>query len=87
MPATGPQYDLGSKLTWMVQAQELVATARCMAASGYHISDRPAPFDLAMFADNTQMPDLPSIARTHEFVAGRLQLVDHLGHRRLAHPG
>jgi hypothetical protein len=68
-PATGPQYDLGSKLIWMVRAQELRATARCMAASGYHISDRPTPFDLAMFADNTQMPDLPRIARTHEFVS------------------
>jgi hypothetical protein len=68
VPATGPQNDLGSKLVWMVQAQELHATAKCMAASGYHISDRPAPFNLAMFADNTQMPDLPRIARTHEFV-------------------
>ena len=67
-PATGPQYDLGTKLIWMVQAQELHATARCMAASGYHISDQPAPFDLAAYADNTQMPDLPRIARTHEFV-------------------
>src|SRR6202042_2892005 len=67
VPATGPQYDLGSKLTWMVQAQELVVTARCMAASGYHISDRPAPSDPGSFADNTQMPDLPRIARTHEF--------------------
>jgi hypothetical protein len=68
VPATGPQYDLGSKLNWMVQAQELSATERCMAASGYHISDRPAPFNLANFADNTQMPDLPRIARTHQFV-------------------
>ena len=68
VPATGPQFDLGAKLEWMVQAQELHATAKCMAASGYHISDRPAPFNLAMFADNTQMPDLPRIARTHEFV-------------------
>jgi hypothetical protein len=68
VPATGPQYDLGSKLNWMVQAQELSATARCMAASGYHISDQPAPFNLANFANNTQMPDLPRIARTHQFV-------------------
>ena len=68
-PATGPQYDLGSKLTWMIDAQQLSATARCMAASGYHISDQQAPFNLAMFANNTQMPDLPRIARTHEFVA------------------
>jgi hypothetical protein len=67
VPATGPQYDAGSKLTWMVQARELAATARCMAASGYHISDQPAPFDPGSFADNTQMPDLPRIARTHEF--------------------
>jgi hypothetical protein len=67
-PATGPQYDLGSKLNWMVQAKELRSTARCMAASGYHISDQPTPFNLAMFADNTQMPDLPRIARTHQFV-------------------
>lgn len=69
VPATGPQYDLGSKLNWMVRAQELRATARCMAASGYHVSGQPAPFNLATFADNTQMPDLPRIARTHEFVA------------------
>ena len=68
MPATGPQYDLGSKLNWMMQARELHVTARCMAASGYHISDQPAPFDMATYADNTQMPDLPRIARTHEFV-------------------
>ena len=68
LPATGPQYDAGSKLDWMVQTQELHATARCMAASGYHISDQPAPFNLATNADNTQMPDLPRIARTHEFV-------------------
>ena len=68
VPATGPQFDLGAKLEWMVQAQELHATAKCMAASGYHISDRPTPFNLAMFADNTQMPDLPRIAGTHEFV-------------------
>jgi hypothetical protein len=68
-PATGPQYDLGSKLTWMVQARELPATATCMAASGYHISDRPAPFDLAAYANNTQMPDVPRIARTREFVS------------------
>jgi hypothetical protein len=67
VPATGPQYDAGSKLTWMVQARELAATARCMAASGYHISDQPAPFDPGSFADNTQMPDLPRIARTHQF--------------------
>jgi hypothetical protein len=68
VPATGPQYDLGSKLIWMVGAQELRATTRCMAASGYHISDQPAPFNLALYADNTQMPDLPRIARTHQFV-------------------
>jgi hypothetical protein len=68
VPATGPQFDLGSRLEWMMRAQELQATARCMAASGYHISDQPAPFNLASFADNTQMPDLPRIARTHAFV-------------------
>jgi hypothetical protein len=67
-PATGLQYDLGSKLNWMVHAQELHATAKCTAAAGYHISDQPAPFDMATYADNTQMPDLPRIARTHEFV-------------------
>jgi hypothetical protein len=71
-PATGPQYDLGSKLTWLVQAHELSATTRCMAASGYHISDRQSPFSLGMIADNTQMPDLPRIARTHEFVGAPL---------------
>lgn len=67
-PATGPMYDDGTKLTWMVQAGELRGTARCMAAAGYHISGQPAPFDPAAFADNTQMPDLPRIARTHQFV-------------------
>jgi hypothetical protein len=67
-PATGPMYDDGTKLMWMIQARELQATARCMAAAGYHISDHPGPFDPAAFADNTQMPDLPRIARTHEFV-------------------
>ena len=68
VPATGPQFDLGSKLEWMMRAQELQATAKCMAAAGYHISNQPAPFNLASFADNAQMPDLPRIARTHEFV-------------------
>jgi hypothetical protein len=67
-PATGPQYDRGTKLIWMVHAQELPAQARCMAASGYNISSQPAPFNLSDYADNTQMPDLPRIARTHEFV-------------------
>lgn len=67
-PATGPQYDRGTKLYWMIQAAELPAVARCMAAAGYHISDRPAPFDIGSYADNVQMPDLPRIARTHEFV-------------------
>jgi len=67
-PATGPMYDQGTKLTWMIRAGELQSTARCMAAAGYHISDQPAPFDPAAYADNTQMPDLPRIARTHEFV-------------------
>ncbi len=69
-PATGPQYDRGTKLLWLVRAHELVATARCMAAAGYRISAKSAPFNLAAFADNTQMPDLPRIARTHEFVSG-----------------
>jgi hypothetical protein len=67
-PATGPMYDEGTKLNWMIQAGVLRGTARCMAAAGYHISDQPAPFDPAASADNTQMPDLPRIARTHEFV-------------------
>jgi hypothetical protein len=69
-PATGPQYDRGSKLIWLVRGQELRATARCMARWGYHISAEPAPFNLATFADNSQMPDLPRIASTHEFVSG-----------------
>jgi hypothetical protein len=67
-PATGPQYDRGTKLIWMIQAAELPVVARCMAQSGYHVSARPAPFDPTAYADNTQMPDLPRIARTHEFV-------------------
>lgn len=67
-PATGPQYDQGGRLIYMVRAKELRATARCMAASGYHISGKAAPYNLADFADNTQMPDLPRIARTHQFV-------------------
>jgi hypothetical protein len=49
-----------------------------MAAAGYHISDHPGPFDPAAFADNTQMPDLPRIARTHEFVPlGGLSVPDY----------
>lgn len=67
-PATGPLYDTGMKLLWLIQARELRSTAGCMAAAGYHISGQAAPFDQAAFADNTQMPDLPRIARTHEFV-------------------
>jgi hypothetical protein len=67
-PATGPMYDYGTKLIWMIQARQLGGTARCIAASGYRISGQSGPFDPAAFADNGQMPDLPRIARTHEFV-------------------
>jgi hypothetical protein len=67
-PATGPQYDRGGELIWMLHAHELRAQARCMAGLGYHISGTPPPFELGEFADNTQMPDLPRIARTHQFV-------------------
>jgi hypothetical protein len=67
-PATGMQYDRGGQLTWMLQALELRAQARCMARLGYHISVTLPPFNLGDFADNTQMPDLPRIARTHQFV-------------------
>jgi hypothetical protein len=67
-PTTGPQYDLGGKLIWMLHAQELRATARCLAGLGYHISGTLPPFNLGAFADNTQMPDLPRIASTHQFV-------------------
>lgn len=68
VPATGPQYDQGTRLIWLVRGKELRATASCMAASGYHISGASQPFNLATYADNTQWPDLPRIARTHEFV-------------------
>lgn len=67
-PATGPQYDRGGKMVWMLRAQELRSSARCMAMQGYHISDKSSPYNIADFADNSQMPDLPRIARTHEFV-------------------
>jgi hypothetical protein len=67
-PATGLQYDRGGQLIWMLHAQELRGQARCLAGLGYHISDTLAPFNLADFADNTQMPDLPRIASTHQFV-------------------
>jgi hypothetical protein len=68
-PATGPQYDHGSKLTWEVQGLEVPVESRCMAALGYHVPDSPGPFHLAGFADNTQWPDLPRIAKDHEFVS------------------
>jgi hypothetical protein len=68
-PATGPQYDQGTRLIWLVHGKELRATASCMAASGYHVSGASQPFNLATYADNTEWPDLPRIARTHEFVA------------------
>jgi len=67
-PATGPQYDRGSQLIWMLHAQELRGQARCLAGLGYHIRLKLTPFSLGDFADNTQMPDLPRIARTHQFV-------------------
>jgi hypothetical protein len=67
-PATGLQYDQGGQLIYEVRAKEQVASARCAAAAGYRISDTVAPYNLADFADNTQMPDLPRIARTHQFV-------------------
>jgi hypothetical protein len=70
VPATGLQYDRGGKLLWMLHGQYLRASARCMAGLGYHISARQPPYNLADFADNSQMPDLPRIARTHEFVGG-----------------
>ena len=68
-PATGPQYDRGGKLVWTLRARELRSSARCMAQQGYHISDASSPYNLADFADNSQMPDLPRIARTHAFVS------------------
>ncbi|HYK30206.1 MAG TPA: hypothetical protein VEV61_19775 [Streptosporangiaceae bacterium] len=68
VPATGPQYDAGSRLLYLIQVRELQATAKCMAAAGYHISDQAAPFNLSTYADNSQMPDLQRIASTHEFV-------------------
>jgi hypothetical protein len=67
-PATGSQYDRGSQLVWMLHAQELRDATRCLAGLGYHTSDKLPPFNLGDFADNTQMPDLPRIARTHQFV-------------------
>jgi hypothetical protein len=66
-PATGQQYDRGGKMVWMLRAKELRSTARCMAGKGYHISDETSPYNLGDFADNSQMPDLPRIARTHQF--------------------
>ena len=42
--------------------------SRCMAARGYHFPGSQGAFDLAEFADNTQWPDLPRIAKYHEFV-------------------
>jgi hypothetical protein len=68
-PATGPQYDRGSKVIWMMRVQELRSSAECMARLGYHISDAHSPYNLADFADNSQMPDLPRIASTRQFVA------------------
>ena len=67
-PATGLQYDRGGQLLWRLHAQELRGEARCLAGLGYHISVTLPPFSLGYFADNTQMPDLPRIARTHQFV-------------------
>jgi hypothetical protein len=67
-PATGPQYDHGSKLMWTVRGLEIPVVSRCMAARGYHFPSSQGPFDLAEFADNTQWPDLPRIAKYHEFV-------------------
>jgi hypothetical protein len=67
-PATGLQYDRGGQLTWMLQALELRAQARCMAGLGYHINGTLPPYNLGDFANNTQMPDLPRIASTHQFV-------------------
>jgi hypothetical protein len=52
----------------MLHAQELRGQARCLAGLDYHISGTLPPFNLGDFADNTQMPDLPRIARTHQFV-------------------
>jgi len=67
-PATGPQYDRGGQLAWMLQALELRAQARCMAGLGYYITGTLPPYNLGDFSDNTQMPDLPRIASTHQFV-------------------
>jgi hypothetical protein len=50
-----------------------------LAAAGEHIGGQPGPFDPAAFADNTQMPDLPRIARTHEFVPPGGVSVPHYG--------
>jgi hypothetical protein len=75
VPATGPQYDQGTKLIWLVRNREIRDVASCMAASGYHVSGASQPFVLGDLADNTEWPDLPRIARTHELVpAGGLTL-------------
>jgi hypothetical protein len=68
-PTTGLQYDRGGQFAWMLHAQELRGQARCLAGLGYHISGTLPPFNLGDFADNTQMPDLPRIASTHQFVS------------------
>jgi hypothetical protein len=67
-PATGLQYDRGGLLIWMLHTQELRDEARCLTRLGYHIGGTLPPFSLGAFADNTQMPDLPRIASTHQFV-------------------
>ncbi len=68
-PVTGLQYDEGGKLIWMLRAQEYRSASRCAAAEGFHLSYQVPPYNLADYADNTQMPDLPRIASTHEFVS------------------
>ncbi len=68
-PATGLEYDEGGKLIWMLRAQEYRSASRCAAAQGFHLSYQVPPYNLADYADNTQMPDLPRIASTHEFVS------------------
>jgi hypothetical protein len=81
-PATGEQTALGFQFGNTVHALVAEADARCLASHGFHVpvpsaSAAASALSAVGFQNNTQFPDLPWIARHHEFAP----LVGLVGHK------
>jgi hypothetical protein len=71
-PATAAQWADGARFSMTVRDLERAAWARCMTAHGFSqqapVSAASIAGDVAMFQDNTQLPNLALMARTGLFV-------------------